>query len=110
MHNTIQDPTAQLEQLRRNSLIGSSDLKLPGKKVVPNREMVRTSAPLAEEVLAQSHVPTTGGIAQSVPGVQTSATVPFESTAAKPTFKEPDFGTDGTVEKVEDVLSPTESV
>jgi hypothetical protein len=110
MHNTIQDPTAQLEQLRRNSLIGPSDLKLPGKKVVPNREMVRTSAPLAEEVLAQPHVPTTGVAAQSISNVQTTTTVLLDSTAAKPTFKEPDFGTDGTVDKVEDVLSPTESV
>lgn len=38
-NTTHQDPSAQLEQLRRNSLLTLGDLKLPEKTTIPDRQM-----------------------------------------------------------------------
>lgn len=46
---THQDPTAQLEQLRRNSLLSLGDLQLPEKSKIPNREMPGTAQAASEE-------------------------------------------------------------
>jgi glycogenin glucosyltransferase len=59
------DPTRQLEELRRNSLIGPNDLKLPDRQL-SNREMPSTAVPvIPEEVLNQPHVPIANAIAGS---------------------------------------------
>lgn len=55
----------QLEQLRRNSLIGPADLKLPERKRIPMRDMPPSAAPIPEEALAHPHVPLRGGDAPS---------------------------------------------
>jgi len=55
------NPEMQLEQLRRNSLIGPADLKLPERKRIPMRDMPPSAAPIPEEALAHPHVPLGGG-------------------------------------------------
>jgi glycogenin glucosyltransferase len=43
------DPDAQLESLRRHSLIGPSDLHLPNQKHIPERQMPSSAAPVDPE-------------------------------------------------------------
>jgi len=43
------DPDAQLESLRRHSLIGPSDLHLPNQKPIPERKMPSSAAPVDPE-------------------------------------------------------------
>ncbi|KXT14670.1 hypothetical protein AC579_6400 [Pseudocercospora musae] len=52
------DPNVQLENLRRSSLIGPGDLKLPGGKRLPKRTMPPTAVPIPEHALNHPHVPT----------------------------------------------------
>ncbi|CAK4028414.1 glycosyltransferase family 8 [Lecanosticta acicola] len=52
------DPNAQLEALRRNSLIGPDDLKVPGKKL-SKRKMPSSAAAIPEHALSHPHVPIT---------------------------------------------------
>ena len=96
-----QDPEAQLEQLRRNSLIGPGDLKLPPKKPIPERAMPSTSAPVPDET-AKDPQDTT----DKDSGALLDAT---EKNAAKvaPTFNEPMFGAPSLTGEKESVLSPT---
>ena len=118
----------QLEQLRRNSLL-ASDLKLPARKSIPDRQMPGTAASVPEETSAQlsaessaqlsgaveeMHVPLSGG--GSPQGLDvTDAKIPEalplviggEEAAAvksKVAFSEPDFETKDSgngVERVE---------
>lgn len=97
-----QDPTAQLEQLRRNSLIGPSDLKLPAKRAVPDRKMVGSSAPPVWEQDGPPSAAQTAPDGLAMGGTATEA-------SGKVVFAEPGFGKDGDVKKVEDLLSPTET-
>ncbi|KAK4508347.1 hypothetical protein PRZ48_002085 [Zasmidium cellare] len=50
------DPSAQLEELRRNSLIGPGDLKLPEKRL-SKRQMPSTAVRITEGALNHPHVP-----------------------------------------------------
>ena len=90
----LQDPSAQLEQLRRNSLIGPS--QSTPEKQLPNRKMVSTSAPIPEETLDN-----TGTVVNDTIKVQDVETLqpqepqdPVGGKAGKvlPIFTEPDFG------------------
>jgi glycogenin len=134
---SLQDPDAQLEQLRRNSVLGPGDLKLPDKKHLPRRDMPQHSAPIPEEALAHPHVPIVGtdtpplGFdgagsgqivgdvpASAVSGPSTSTVQPASDVAdaaernvakSAPTFNEPGFASSSTSEAaVETILSPTE--
>lgn len=114
-HQADWNANEQLEQLRRNSLIATEDLKMPTKKNIPRREMPSSSAPVTENVLSA------GG---KHPHVWASATkeategakhVGFAETAIiKPVFIEPEFGEQtendrGTEEAGEVELSPTQT-
>lgn len=54
------DPTAQLEQLRRSSLIGPGDLKMPERKL-SQRQMPESSASISHSASNQSNIPDTIG-------------------------------------------------
>lgn len=83
-----QDPNVQLEQLRKNSLMGPGDLEASGKRVIPDRQMVTHHLERVDE---------------APPSKEVSA----------PVFSEPDFGFSGTEshieEKVDGTLAPTET-
>ena len=70
----MKDPNLQLEQLRRNSLLGPSDLKLPSRKIIPDRKMPGTVASVPEEALTQWTVPLeAAGALSDEPPVQLSS-------------------------------------
>ncbi|EME48507.1 glycosyltransferase family 8 protein [Dothistroma septosporum NZE10] len=50
------DPSTQLEQLRRSSLMGPSDLKMPGRRL-SKRDMPSSAAPITEGTLNHPHDP-----------------------------------------------------
>lgn len=127
----LQDPNAQLEQLRRNSLLGPNDLKLPAKKNIPDRKMPSTAASIPEEALGHPHVPMEASagvdisdarpkdVQQSIPEALPLRVGGEEATAAvEPKsmgmglFQEPKYGEVGgngvEVERVE-ILSPTQT-
>ncbi|KAK3697668.1 glycogenin glucosyltransferase [Vermiconidia calcicola] len=54
------DPSAQLEQLRRASLVGPGELKMPDRKALPERKMVSTAGPVMEEAPKEPHRPMSG--------------------------------------------------
>ena len=86
----MKDPTIQLEQLRRNSLLGPSDLKLPSRKSIPDRKMPGTVASVPEEALAEPTGPLDAGVPEALPllvGGEEAAKV--KDAVA---FNEPDFG------------------
>ncbi|KAK3670238.1 glycogenin glucosyltransferase [Recurvomyces mirabilis] len=115
------DPDHQLEELRRNSLIGPSDLKLP-KKNLPQRQMPGSATETIPEEIAPtamsaptmtSHHSLRSGSGDH-PATSTLLLSAAEKNAAKaaPTFSEPAFdaaATRGSGLAVQDaVLSPTE--
>ena len=125
------DPNAQLEQLRRNSLL-ASDLKLPSRTAIPDRKMPGTAASVPEETAAQlqsepgvQYAALSGGgsphgldvtdtkIPEALPlvvgGEEAAATV--DTIKSQVAFSEPDFEAKDAgvgVERVE-VLSPTQT-
>ncbi|EMD00568.1 hypothetical protein BAUCODRAFT_173854 [Baudoinia panamericana UAMH 10762] len=119
----MQDPDAQLEQLRRNSLLGPGDLKLPTDRKKPSQRQMPTSASIPEET-----EPAAGMSGGATPhGLNDPQQPPFDSISATsttfsmdaaqknaakaaPTFSEPRFdGARGEQGRTaEDVLSPTE--
>ncbi|KAK5136359.1 hypothetical protein LTR08_003485 [Meristemomyces frigidus] len=117
------DPSTQLEQLRRNSLLGPGDLKLPARKrkVIPDRRMPASSARIAEEVLAVGHVPVSAGAGAGAgtaeegdEGVEEKEGVEAKGREVGVTFGEPNFsGGDGVGESAgglvrEEVVSPSD--
>lgn len=115
-----QDPTAQLEQLRRNSLIGPSDLKLPAKRIVPDRKMVGSSAPVVPQQDSESSAAQVSGggpvggvtvlaASETIPAALESEQTSGDAGNGKVVFVEPGFGKDGDVKKVEDLFSPSET-
>ena len=124
------DPDAQLESLRRHSLIGPSDLHLPNKKPIPERQMPSSAAPVDPE--ASGHpvaftrspkdspapVETDSGPSTSARGDSFATEEPTTSvtsanekaqTSAGGLFTVPDFTKDGKTGQEEDVLSPSEA-
>lgn len=91
------DPNAQLEQLRRNSLLGPSDLKLPSRKSIPDRKM-----PMP--------MPMTAAVPEALPllvGGEEAAKVKSAVAFSEASFEPKDAPAGGEVERVE-VVSPTE--
>ena len=114
------DPSEQLEQLRRNSLIGPNDLQLPSKRSIPDRKMPSTAGAIPEEARVQLEGldVTDAKVRQAMPealpllvgGEEAAATAP--PSKVEMMFSEPKFGGEGDgvqVEKVEEVLSPTQT-
>jgi hypothetical protein len=125
----LQDPNAQLESLRRHSLIGPSDLQLPNQKSIPQREMPTSSARVDPGTLghpvaltrgpedAPASQPANGSAVQTSRGVsfaaaedQASEAIIQEKAASIPGafFSVPDFA-QSTGELEEEVLSPSEA-
>lgn len=123
------DPDAQLESLRRHSLIGPSDLHLPNQKHIPERQMPSSAAPVDPEstghpvALTRSPVdspaPVEADTARGVSfgGVSFAAEEPTASKASTnektdtpggELFNMPDFTKDGKNGADEEVLSPSE--
>jgi len=113
------DPSVQLEELRRNSLMDAVNLTLPvtTKKNLPARNMPATAAPIPEEVHGHA-VPAVAVAAAAVSGGSSPHGLdqPFQSAARNarkpaPTFSEPVFDAPASsASRTEDVLSPSERV
>ena len=117
------DPNAQLEQLRRNSLLGPSDLKLTSRKSIPDRKMpMPMAAAVPEEAVMQSHVPLSDAatpqgldvrdahVPEGLPllvGGEEAAKVKTAVAFSEPSFEPTDAPGGAEVERVE-VVSPTE--
>ena len=129
------NPDTQLDLLRRSSLIGPSDLKMPSDRVIPKRKMPSTAVAIPEEpavdedevkhksapavVVPETSTLSHSGAAPTRPAI--AVTAPSDEHArsgtaatSAPAFAEPVFGGDGTSgEKSgveEEVLSPTDPV
>ena len=91
-----QNPTQQLEQLRRHSLqMDPNSMKIPAKNV-PKRDMPTSSiSAIAEDAESGSH------------HVHFSGSDNVQQ-AARPTFIPVDFASAGPAESSEAILSPTE--
>ncbi len=104
------DPEAQLEELRRNSLLGMGELKMPARRVLPQREMVRHAG---EAVAAPAAPATLVGQGSELGVVGAGGSVPedevVQKTRKKPTFVEPDFGVKSAESKAKEELAPTET-
>lgn len=104
--------TEQLEVLRRNSLLGPNDLKMPAKKNIPRRDMPPSSAPVTEKALNHPHV---WANATKEAGEGAKHVGFAETAVVKPIFVEPEFGAggkeDGVVDEQEKEveLSPTQT-
>jgi len=94
-----QNPDEQLEQLRRNSLMGPGDLKMSPKKDIPKRRMPSSSATIPEEAVAQPHGPV------SMSDGPAAAAKPVGVAFNEPTFAAP---AKSSATK-EEGLSPTET-
>ncbi|KAK5125414.1 hypothetical protein LTR85_000523 [Meristemomyces frigidus] len=120
------NPDNQLEQLRRNSLLGPGDLKLPSlKKSIPNRSMpAHASIPEETPAAEPDFVPISGGATphglddpQSPPGsagmvaAYDAHVSDVKEAKAAPMFVEPGFAAAAAKNavKAEDVLGPTET-
>ncbi|KAK5018220.1 glycogenin glucosyltransferase [Cryomyces antarcticus] len=103
------DPTEKLEELRRLSLAGTGDLKLPPAKKMPKRELPPSSAPIPLALIDEHpHVPvaaTPTGAEKTVAFAEPDFAAATDS--AKPIFNEPDFNTRSPGPE-EVLLSPTE--
>ena len=97
--------------MRRNSLIGPSDLKIAPKKPIPDRAMPSTARPIPEEALhhsaahaAEDHFPHGVIVPEAV-----EAHDAFEKVAAKiaPTFIEPTFDAPNSAGEHEYIVSPS---
>lgn len=87
-HQADWNAQEQLEQLRRNSLIGPNDLKMPSKKNIPKRDMPSSSAPVMERALNHPHV---WANATKEAGEGAKHVGFAETTAVKPIFVDPAF-------------------
>lgn len=114
----MQNPNDQLEQLRRNSLLGPGDLKLPDrKKSIPNRTMPSSSAPIPEEELPTALEPdgppvsiTSGGASPHGLDMDGPSDAADKNAAkAAPTFSDPIFSAPSSSFVKEETLSPTET-
>ena len=104
--NFLQDPSTQLEQLRRNSLIAPGDLNLPERKqkTIPDRGMPASSTSIPEEAVLD--------VGQGAISLEAATSAPVKESAAAPTFGAMNFGSDGAsgVRGGESVVSPSEEV
>ena len=108
--STPQDPSAQLEQLRRNSLIGPTDLKTAPKRTIPDRKMPSTAAAVTEEALNLPQISEDGeSSAQDIEAPQSQpSSNATEMNATKAALGEYSFGAAGSSSEGEPILSSTE--
>lgn len=107
-----QDPSAQLEHLRRSSLMGPGDLKLPQKKVIPMRTMPESAATVVPE--ATGHpvaLPNDNDGPMSIgskTGGSSAHGLDGAGAGSKVAFAEPNFSGAKADGKAEEGMSPTE--
>lgn len=116
-HQADWNATERLEKLRKNSIVGIDELKMPPKKNIPRRDMPSSSAPVTEKVLSAGGHAHVWANATKEAG-EGAKHVGFAETAiVTPVFMEPEFGgseeeevVDGVqVEEKEVELSPTQT-